>query len=132
MMKRSIYLKNLNEAYNNGKISAEAYDTGLMNAEIFSYDDGEEASYFYEEECKMTTAELNDYIEMLIGIIEAINNISWYNDHYEILGILDDIFTSTEKVNSFNAIISNIQHKEIITFNDELLRKARSILCELV
>lgn len=132
MMKRSIYLKNLNEAYNNGKISAEAYDTGLMNAEIFSYDDEEEASYFYEEKCKMTTAELNDYIEMLIGIIEATNNISWYDDHYEILGALDGIFASTDKVNSFNAMLGSIQNKKYITFNDELLRKARSILRELV
>ena len=38
-MKRSEYLKALFEAYNEGRISAEAYDAGLMNIDEFCYED---------------------------------------------------------------------------------------------
>ena len=43
-MKRSTYLENLTKAYNEGKISAEAYDAGLMNIDVFcdSEDDEDE------------------------------------------------------------------------------------------
>lgn len=41
-MKRSEYLKHAFEAYNSGKISEEAYDAMLMNADAFCDDDDEE------------------------------------------------------------------------------------------
>lgn len=42
-MTRRNYLDSLKEAYEAGRISAEAYDIGIANTEIFSFD--EEESY---------------------------------------------------------------------------------------
>lgn len=41
-MTRSDYLKSLQEAYDTGRISAEAYDAGIENADIFCDDETEE------------------------------------------------------------------------------------------
>lgn len=41
-MKRNEYLESLSKAYNEGKISAEAYDAGLMNIDYFCEDDEDE------------------------------------------------------------------------------------------
>lgn len=38
-MTRSDYMKSLQEAYDTGRISAEAYDAGIENANIFCDDD---------------------------------------------------------------------------------------------
>lgn len=38
-MKRSEYLENLFKAYNEGKISVEAYDAGIQNIDIFCEED---------------------------------------------------------------------------------------------
>lgn len=38
-MKRSDYMKKAFDAYNSGRVSAEAYDAMLMNADIFCEDD---------------------------------------------------------------------------------------------
>lgn len=41
-MRRTEYLKRLEEAYSAGRISAEAYDAGVMNADVFGDDDDDE------------------------------------------------------------------------------------------
>ena len=41
-MKRSVYLKSLFDKFNAGKISEEAYDAGVMNADAFCDDDDDE------------------------------------------------------------------------------------------
>lgn len=41
-MTRSDYLKSLAEAYDTGRISAEAYDAGIENADIFCDDEEED------------------------------------------------------------------------------------------
>lgn len=41
-MRRSEYLKRLEEAHSAGKISAEAYDAGVINADAFCDDEEEE------------------------------------------------------------------------------------------
>lgn len=40
-MKRTEYMKRLEEAWATGRITAEAYDAGIMNADIFCDDDEE-------------------------------------------------------------------------------------------
>lgn len=44
-MNRAEYMKRLEEAYAAGRISEEAYDAGIMNADIFCDDDEEEDAY---------------------------------------------------------------------------------------
>ncbi len=41
-MTRSEYLKELFNAYNEGRISVEAYDAGLMNVDCFCEDEEDE------------------------------------------------------------------------------------------
>ena len=41
-MKKSDYLKSLEDALANGRISVEAYDAGIMNLEVFCEEDDEE------------------------------------------------------------------------------------------
>ena len=41
-MRKSEYMKRLEKAYSAGKISAEAYDAGIMNADAFCDDEEEE------------------------------------------------------------------------------------------
>ena len=45
-MTRKEYMKRLDEAFSSGRISAEAYDAGIMNADIFCDDDDEEEEYY--------------------------------------------------------------------------------------
>lgn len=42
MMTKREYLESLYYAHNDGKISDEAYDAALMNADNFTYDEEEE------------------------------------------------------------------------------------------
>lgn len=44
-MNRNEYMKRLLDSYNSGKISVEAYDVAIENADIFC-DDEEEEEYF--------------------------------------------------------------------------------------
>ena len=41
-MSRAEYLKRLEDAYSAGRISAEAYDAGIMNADAFCDEEEEE------------------------------------------------------------------------------------------
>ena len=40
-MSRTEYMKRLEDAYHSGRISAEAYDAGVMNADVFCDDEDE-------------------------------------------------------------------------------------------
>jgi hypothetical protein len=42
MMSRAEYMEMLLDAFDSGKISAEAYDVGIQNADIFCDDDDED------------------------------------------------------------------------------------------
>lgn len=44
-MNRQEYMKRLEEAYSAGRISEEAYDAGIMNADIFCDDDEDDCLY---------------------------------------------------------------------------------------
>lgn len=44
-MKRSEYLQRAFDAYNEGRISEEAYDSAVMNADVFCDDDEDEDGY---------------------------------------------------------------------------------------
>lgn len=54
-MSKQEYMKRLEESYSAGRISAEAYDAGLMNADIFCDDDDDECAY-PEQETKAEAA----------------------------------------------------------------------------
>ena len=47
-MNRSDYMSRLQDALDTGRISAEAYDSAVMNADIFCDDDEDEDETYYQ------------------------------------------------------------------------------------
>ena len=62
-MNRQEYMKRLEEAYSAGRISAEAYDAGIMNADVFCDDDDDEDDCLFLSQIPETYAEI-EYEDM--------------------------------------------------------------------
>lgn len=76
MMKRSEYLRRAKEAYNSGRVSEEAYDAMIENADVFSEPDDD------EDWLPDTYAEVEYTSEMLEYDPEAIRGAIWDDMNY--------------------------------------------------
>ena len=76
-MKRREYLKKAFEAFNEGRISEEAYDAMIMNADIFCDDDEDDDEYGYGLPRTYAEIEYDDFDDP-----EAIEGARWDDKNY--------------------------------------------------